>query len=78
MKPALLLIDLQGDFLSSPALQPPAETLVNRAAVLLEGCRRRGVPVLHLWTTLYRDADRRLPHWKQSNRWICVAGSAGH
>ena len=32
MKPALLLVDLQNDFLSTPGLQPGAEILTDRAA----------------------------------------------
>ena len=78
MKPALLLIDLQDDYLKSPGLQPAADTLVARAAALLEGCRQQHIPIIHVWTTVHRDNDRRLPHWKQNDRWLCVAGTAGH
>jgi alpha-ketoglutaric semialdehyde dehydrogenase len=78
MKPALLLVDLQRDYLSSPGIQPPTEALVARAAALLQGCRRRCVPVIHIRTTLHREDDRRLPHWKRADRWLCVAGSEGH
>jgi len=78
MKPALLLVDLQGDYLKTADLEPEAETLVARAAALLEGCRRSGVPVVFVWTTVRREDDRRLPHWKQAGRWMCVAGTTGH
>ena len=78
MKPALLLVDLQGDYLAAPGLQPAADALVVRAAALLDGCRRQCVPVIHAWTTLHRNDDRRLPHWRKINRWLCVAGTAGH
>jgi acyl-CoA reductase-like NAD-dependent aldehyde dehydrogenase/nicotinamidase-related amidase len=78
MKPALLLIDLQDDYLKSPGIQPTAGALVARAAALLDGCRRRRIPVIHIWTTTRPENDRRLPHWKQNNRWLCVAGAAGH
>jgi nicotinamidase-related amidase len=78
MKPALLLVDFQGDHLA--ALQPhlSADALVARTAVLLAGCRERCIPTIHIWTTISRDNDRRLPHWKKTNRWQCVAGTAGH
>ena len=78
MKPALLLVDLQSDHLATPELHPPADVVVARAAVLLENCRHRRIPVIHVWTTIRRDKDRRLPHWKRTDRWICVAGRSGH
>jgi acyl-CoA reductase-like NAD-dependent aldehyde dehydrogenase len=78
MKPALLLVDLQADFLNSTGLQPASESLIGRATVLLHGCRQNKIPVIHVWTTIHRDNDRRLPHWKKTNRWHCVAGTPGH
>lgn len=78
MKPALLLVDLQQDFLAAPGLEPPAGRLVAGAARLLAAWRQRGRPVIHLWTTVRRDADRRLPHWRRDGRWWCVAGTPGH
>jgi acyl-CoA reductase-like NAD-dependent aldehyde dehydrogenase len=78
MKPALLLVDLQGDYLGATGLQPAADILVSRATALLNGCRERHIPVIHIWTTVRRDNDRRLPHWKKANRWHCVAGTDGH
>ncbi|MES1180647.1 MAG: isochorismatase family cysteine hydrolase [Verrucomicrobiota bacterium] len=78
MKPALLLVDLQGDFLDSNGLQPSRENLVSQTAALLHDCRRKNIPVIHLWTTVERANDRRLPHWKKHGRWLCVAGTDGH
>jgi acyl-CoA reductase-like NAD-dependent aldehyde dehydrogenase/nicotinamidase-related amidase len=78
MKPALLLVDLQGDFLAAPDLSPDAETLVARAAAVLSECRRRNIPIIHIWTTIHREKDQRLPHWKKNNRWLCIAGTNGH
>jgi acyl-CoA reductase-like NAD-dependent aldehyde dehydrogenase/nicotinamidase-related amidase len=78
MKPVVLLIDLQDDYLRSPGIQPTADILIARATALLEGCREQHVSIIHVWTTVHRDNDRRLPHWKQNNRWLCVAGTAGH
>src|SRR5258708_11713336 len=78
MKPALLLVDLQGDFLNSNSLQPAPECLISQTAALLCGCRRKKIPVIHAWTTIHRDDDRRMPHWKAANRWHCVAGTPGH
>ncbi|HLK21361.1 MAG TPA: aldehyde dehydrogenase family protein, partial [Bryobacteraceae bacterium] len=78
MKPALLLIDLQNDYLASPNLQPPAVELIRKAAALLAECRRSKIPVIHVWTTVRRDDDRRLPHWRAENRWQCELGTSGH
>jgi acyl-CoA reductase-like NAD-dependent aldehyde dehydrogenase/nicotinamidase-related amidase len=78
MKPALLLIDLQNDYLAATRLQPAADILISNAAALLNDCRRRKIPVIHIWTTLHRRNDQRLPHWKKANRWQCVAGTFGH
>jgi alpha-ketoglutaric semialdehyde dehydrogenase len=78
MNASLLLVDLQNDFLDSPGLQPVPEILLSKTAALLQGCRSRKTPVVHVWTTISREEDRRLPHWKKLNRWICVAGTRGH
>ncbi len=78
MNPALLLVDLQDDYLNTPGLQPAADAVIARAAALLAGCRQRRIPVFHIWTTVDHETDRRLPHWKKSGRWLCVAGTAGH
>ena len=78
MNPALLLVDLQNDFLASPGLSPRPELLVTRAAALLDGIRALRIPVIHVWTTLDPAKDRRLPHWRKADRWLCVSGSPGH
>jgi alpha-ketoglutaric semialdehyde dehydrogenase len=78
MKPSLLLVDLQGDFLDSTGLQPAREQLISQTAAVLHGCRQKQIPVIHIWTTLLPGEDRRLPHWKKANRWLCVAGTGGH
>ena len=78
MKPALLLVDLQNDYLAAAGLEPAASILVFHATALLDRCRKRGIPVIHIWTTIDRAHDRRLPHWKQAGRWQCVAGTEGH
>lgn len=78
MKTVLLLVDCQNDFLAAPGLQPPAQHLARRAAALLDGFRRRRMPVIHVWTTLRKEDDRRLPHWRRDGRWLCVAGTVGH
>ena len=78
MKPALLLVDLQKDYLASPGLLPVADIVTSGAAALLTECRRRHIPIVHIWTTVRRNDDKRLLHWKESNRWLCEEGAAGH
>lgn len=78
MKPALLLVDLQHDFLSRQPLEPAPELLVARAAALLGHCRRHGVRVVHVRMSVTRHPDNRLPHWKREGRWPCLDGTPGH
>jgi aldehyde dehydrogenase (NAD+) len=78
VKPALLLVDLQHDFLRAAGLEPSAGEVVDRAAELLQTCRDLRVPVIHVWLTIPRDKDVRMPHWKRLNKWACVEGTDGH
>ena len=78
MKPALLLVDLQADYLAAADLQPVADQLVGRAGRLLDRCRELSIPVIHVWTTVRRDDDHRLLHWRLQDRWQCVDGTTGH
>jgi len=77
MKPALLLVDLQNDFLNAGGLEPPAGEVVARAATLLRGFRARGVPVFHVCTTV-RAGGRPMPHWERAGVRACVEGTEGH
>jgi acyl-CoA reductase-like NAD-dependent aldehyde dehydrogenase/isochorismate hydrolase len=77
MKPALLLIDLQADFLASADLEPSRGAVVAAAGRLLAACRLAGVPVAHVWTTVPSDEDR-MPHWKAIGRRWCIPGTPGH
>jgi acyl-CoA reductase-like NAD-dependent aldehyde dehydrogenase/nicotinamidase-related amidase len=78
MRAALVLVDLQNDFLCGANLEPSCGEVVERAAQLLQGCRAAAVPVIHVRTTVRRDADARMPHWRQAGTWRCVEGTAGH
>lgn len=78
MRPALLLVDFQRDFLGAPSLEPGAGVVVERASALLSVCRRAAVPVVHVWTTVRRADDRRMPHWRGRGLWLCEEGTPGH
>jgi acyl-CoA reductase-like NAD-dependent aldehyde dehydrogenase/nicotinamidase-related amidase len=78
MKPLLILVDLQQDYLKSPQLDPAAGSVVDGAAALLAQARAEGIPVLHVWTTVTREPDNRMAHWKREGLWQCEAGTEGH
>jgi acyl-CoA reductase-like NAD-dependent aldehyde dehydrogenase/nicotinamidase-related amidase len=75
MTDALVLIDLQNDFLAAPGLEPAAAELVRRAADLLDAWRATGRPVIHVHTRVRPDGSDALPHWR--GRLRCVEGSPG-
>lgn len=77
MKPALLLIDLQRDFLSQRGLSPKPAVVIAHAAMLLERARDLGLPVFHIHTQVRRDGSDRMPHWQRENTWLCVEGTPG-
>lgn len=78
MRPALLLVDLQQDYLHQPNLHPPSDQLVRAAASLLALFRDHGWPVIHGWTTIHASPDRRMPHWRRAGVWRCVEQTPGH
>jgi nicotinamidase-related amidase len=76
--PLLLLVDLQNDYLDAEGLQPDRGRVVRGAATLLSAFRGVGAAIVHVWTTVSRDDDRRMPHWKREHRWLCESGTSGH
>ena len=78
MKPVLLLVDLQNDFLRAGDLEPHPASIAAAAADLLNACRTGAVPVVHVWSTVNKSGDNRMPHRKRNGGWMCLEGSAGH
>ncbi|HMD53356.1 MAG TPA: aldehyde dehydrogenase family protein [Phycisphaerae bacterium] len=78
MKPALLLVDLQKDYLNTSNLQPAAERITDIAANLLGACRKRSIPIIHLRTAVHRKTDDRMPHWKAAGCWMCELNTPGY
>lgn len=74
---ALLLVDLQRDFLDEPALTPPAPVLVERVGALVARCRDAGVRVVHVRTVAGRDGSGRMPHWVRGGDDRCIEGTPG-
>jgi acyl-CoA reductase-like NAD-dependent aldehyde dehydrogenase/nicotinamidase-related amidase len=77
MKPALLLVDLQSDFLRREGLVPAPARIVSQCELLLTDCRKLQIPVLHIWTKTRKDGADRMPHWKRDNIHLCVEGTPG-
>jgi alpha-ketoglutaric semialdehyde dehydrogenase len=77
MKPLLALIDFQTDYLCAPGIEPAIGPVVERAVQLLLFCREREIPIAHVRTAVTRDPDNRMPHWRQSGRWICESVTPG-
>ena len=78
MKPVLLLVDLQNDFLRRSEVAPHPDGVVAAAAIVLGACRSAAVPVVHVWSTVSRGTDNRMPHRKMRDEWSCVEGTTGH
>jgi acyl-CoA reductase-like NAD-dependent aldehyde dehydrogenase/nicotinamidase-related amidase len=74
---ALLLIDIQEDFLRRPGLLPEAPQFVERISALLEGFRQLGLPVVHAHTRVSADGKDAMPHWRDRGVVACRAGSPG-
>lgn len=77
MKRALLLVDLQNDFLAARGLEPSAGELIRRTARLLEAWRATGQPVLHIHTLVQPGGADAMPHWRKADKPRCVIGTAG-
>jgi len=77
LRPLLLLVDLQEDFLARPGLVPGRSALVPRVARLLAGWRALGHPVAHVYTGVRADGSDCMPHWRRAGPLPCVAGTPG-
>ena len=74
---ALLLVDLQNDFLARPGLVPEVSALCRTAAFLLEAFRAQRLPIAHAHTVTRADGSDRMPHWKRLGITRCVEGTPG-
>ena len=74
---ALLLIDLQRDFLGRTDLEPPADQLVAAIADFLRVARARDIHIVHVHTLVSASGTDRMPHWKAADYRGCIEGSAG-
>lgn len=77
MTRALLLVDIQNDFLERAGVNPSAEAFVRRAQRLLRPWRKLGLPVIYVQTLVRPDGRDRMPHWIKKGIWCCVEGTPG-
>ncbi len=77
MKPALLLVDVQQDYLARPGLSPALGELVPRLEKLLTSFRKNGQAVIHVQTLVGPDGSDAMRHWKSRDHQTCVEGTPG-
>lgn len=77
LRPALLLVDVQHDFLARDGLVPDPDDLVRAIARLVTGFRRFHLPVIHVQTRIKADGTGRMPHWEDLGVMECVEGTPG-
>jgi len=76
MKPALLLVDLQNDFVVGRG-DSCVLNVMSAMENLLQRFRERGLPVFHVHTLVKADGSDCMPHWKLGNSLQCVEGTQG-
>lgn len=74
---ALILVDVQQDFLAQPSLHPDAAALTAAIAELLALARESGWEIVHVRTQAEPGGSNWMPHWRRSGRAPCIAGSEG-
>ncbi len=74
---ALLLVDLQHDFLDRPHVVPTAADVVGRCAHLLAAFRSAALPIVHIRTAVRPDGSDAMPHRRAAGAVACVIGTHG-
>ncbi|MCX7180768.1 MAG: aldehyde dehydrogenase family protein [Proteobacteria bacterium] len=77
MRSALVLVDVQNDYLARPGLSPAADELIPKIEALLDGFRKMNLPVVHVRTIVREDGTDSMPHWQKQNIRHCVSGTPG-
>jgi len=74
---ALLLVDVQQDFLARPDLVPPSHRLIASLRLLLDHARSDGWPVIHVQTRAAADRSNWMPHWLRRGTAECLENTPG-
>jgi nicotinamidase-related amidase len=77
MKPVLLAIDLQEDFLRLFTLLKPRERFEESVRRLTSFFRDRGIPIIHLLTLHKKDRSTWTVQMKRDDFRICIEGTDG-
>ncbi|MGI9191680.1 MAG: aldehyde dehydrogenase family protein [Chitinophagaceae bacterium] len=77
MNAALLLVDLQNDYLGRPGITPTSIAVTHQCARLLGAARTAGLDIIHAHTIVNSSGDDAMPHWKKNAILPCQEGSAG-
>jgi acyl-CoA reductase-like NAD-dependent aldehyde dehydrogenase len=77
MNAALLIIDVQQDFLKRPGQDLEPGELVARIGRLLGEFRRNKAPIFHIQTAVKADGSDGMPHWKSQHTISCREGTPG-
>ena len=72
---ALVIVDMQEDYLNSPNLTPNRTEVIASTSELLTAARAAGSFVAHVQTLVNVDATNAMPHRKSNPR--CVVGTPG-
>lgn len=75
MKAALVVIDVQNDFLEDSRLNPPKSRLLQAIGETLDYCRKKQIPVIHLHYITESDGRGLLPHHRKQNDARCLRGT---
>jgi acyl-CoA reductase-like NAD-dependent aldehyde dehydrogenase/nicotinamidase-related amidase len=76
MTKALLVVDVQNDYLNNDNLVPSAEIVTEQIRVLLEDFRSRNLPIAHIRTAVVPGVADAMAHRRKSPR--CVLGTDGY
>ncbi|TRZ96998.1 MAG: aldehyde dehydrogenase family protein [Rhodocyclaceae bacterium] len=77
MRSALVLVDVQNDYLFRSGLSPDAGQLLPKIEALLNGFRKKALPVVHVRTLIREDGADAMPHWQAQGIRQCVNGTPG-
>lgn len=74
---ALVVVDMQQDFLARAGLEPERDQLIGFVEQLLVWVRQQAWPVVHVHTRVSIDQTDWLPHWRLAGRADCIANTPG-
>jgi acyl-CoA reductase-like NAD-dependent aldehyde dehydrogenase/nicotinamidase-related amidase len=75
MKSALLIVDVQNEFVADPRLAPGTEFFLQKLTALLESFRGLKYPILHAHYVTEKDGRGYLLHHKKEGRKRCERGT---